>query len=139
MVGELFATEARRRGIAGIVIDGRCRDRQGLRRLGLPVFARGTTPMAGSTVARTALREPVRCGGVDVADRDLVFADDDGVVIAPAERMAAALETAEQIARSERAILKAVARGRALEDLTNYREHVARLDAGEQSRLAFRP
>ena len=92
VAGELFATEARRRGVAGIVIDGFCRDVHGLRRLGLPVFARGTIPMSGSTVSRAPLRRPVRCGGVDVQPGDVVFADDDGIVIAPDERLEAALE-----------------------------------------------
>jgi regulator of RNase E activity RraA len=137
VVGELFATEARRRGLAGIVVDGRCRDVQGLRALGLPVFARGTIPMSGSTVARPALLTRIVCGGVEVAPGDLVFGDDDGVVIAPPDRIAAALETAEGIARAERAILAALARGEALHDQTNYAEHVARLDAGQESRLAF--
>jgi regulator of RNase E activity RraA len=138
VAGELFATEARRRGVAGIVIDGFCRDVAGLRRLGLPVFARGTTPMSGSTVARTALREPVRCGGVEVAAGDLVFADDDGIAIASPVRLEAALETGEAIARAERAMLEAMARGVPLHDLTTYGEHVARLDRGEPSALAFK-
>ena len=137
VLGELFATEARRRGVAGVVIDGYCRDVHGLRRLGLPVFARGTLPKSGSTVARTALRGPVRCGGVDVAPGDLVFADDDGVVIAAPDRIAAALDAAEGIARAERAILDAIGRGEALHDQTNFARHVARLDAGEDSSLAF--
>jgi regulator of RNase E activity RraA len=81
---------------------------------------------------------PVRCGGVDVAPGDIVFADDDGVVIASAERIAAALDAAEGIARSEQAILRAVRADTAtLHDLTNYVEHVARLDRGEESALAF--
>jgi 4-hydroxy-4-methyl-2-oxoglutarate aldolase len=134
VVGELYATEARRRGVAGIVVDGWCRDLQGLRRLGLPVFARGTIPMSGSAVARTALRTPVRCGGVDVAPGDVVFGDDDGVVIAAPDRIAAALEAAEGIARAERAIL---ARDEPLHDLTNYDEHVAGLDEGRESGLRF--
>jgi regulator of RNase E activity RraA len=138
VAGELFATEARRRGVAGIVIDGFCRDVHGLRRLGLPVFARGTIPMSGTTVARTALRKPVRCGGVDVAPGDVVFADDDGIVIAPPERLEAALDAGEAIARAERAMLEAMARGERLHDLTTYDEHVARLDRGEPSALAFK-
>ena len=52
--GELFATEARRRGLAGIVCDGFCRDLRGLRAIGLPVFARGTSPRSGTTVSRAA-------------------------------------------------------------------------------------
>lgn len=138
VAGELFATEARRRGVAGIVIDGFCRDVHGLRRLALPVFARGTIPMSGSTVSRAALRRPVSCGGVDVRPGDIVFADDDGIVVAPAERLEAALETGEAIARAERAILEALRRGERLHDLTSYGEHVARLDRGEPSALAFR-
>jgi 4-hydroxy-4-methyl-2-oxoglutarate aldolase len=136
--GELFATEARRRGLAGIVADGFCRDLRGLRHIGLPVFARGTTPRAGTTVSRAALGATIACGGVEVSPGDIVFGDDDGLLIATAERIDAALETAELIGRSERAILAAQARGEALHGLTNHREHVAALDRGEDSALAFR-
>ncbi len=136
--GELFATEARRRGLAGIVADGFCRDVRGLRRTLLPVFARGTTPRSGTTVSRAALGATVACGGVEVSPGDIVFGDDDGLLIAPAERIAAALETAELIARSEHAILAAQDRGASLHDMTNHADHVAALDRGEPSALAFR-
>jgi regulator of RNase E activity RraA len=109
--GELFATEARRRGLAGIVTDGFCRDLRGLRSIGLPIFARGTTPRSGTTVRRPALGATIACGGVGVSPGDIVFGDDDGLLIATAERIAAALETAELIGRSERALLEAQARG----------------------------
>ena len=136
--GELFATEARRRGLAGIVADGFCRDLRGLRRIGLPVFARGTTPRSGTTASRAALGATIACGGVAVSPADIVFGDDDGLLVASTERIAAALETAERIAGSERAILAAQARDQALHALTNYDEHVAALDRGEASALAFR-
>ena len=86
--GELFATEAKRRGLAALVVDGRCRDLRGLREIGLPVFARGTIPMSGTLESRAA---PVR--------------------------VEAALERAEQIARAEREILDAMGRGEALHDV----------------------
>ena len=136
--GELFVTEARRRGLAGIVADGLCRDLRSLRQIGLPVFARGTTPRSGTAVSRAARGERVGFGGVEVSPGDIVFGDDDGLLIASAERIAQSLDTAELIARSERAILAAQARGEALHDLTNYDEHVASLDRGETSALAFR-
>jgi 4-hydroxy-4-methyl-2-oxoglutarate aldolase len=136
--GELFATEARRRGLAGIVADGFCRDLRGLRGIGLPVFARGTTPRSGTTVSRAAHGQTITCGGVDVSPGDVVFGDDDGLLIAPAQRIEAALETAELIGRSERAILAAQARGQALHELTNHDEHVAALDSGQGSTLSFR-
>jgi 4-hydroxy-4-methyl-2-oxoglutarate aldolase len=136
--GELVATEASRRGLAGIVADGFCRDLRGVRAIGLPVFARGTTPRSGTAVSRAALGATIVCGGVDVSPGDIVFGDDDGVLIADAERIAAALETAELIARSERAILAAQARGQWLPQLTNLDDHAAALDRGEASALAFR-
>jgi regulator of RNase E activity RraA len=137
LFGELFATEARRRGLAGIVTDGFCRDLRGLRAIGLPVFARGTTPRSGTTVSRAARATTVTCGGVEVQPGDIVFGDDDGVLVAAAQRIAAALEAAEQIGRAERAILAAQGRGEALHALTNHDEHVAALDRGEASALAF--
>ena len=136
--GELFAGEARRRGLAGIVADGFCRDVRGLRRIGLPVFARGTTPRSGTTVSRAAHGTTIVCGGVEVSPGDIVFGDDDGLLIAAAQRIGAVLQNAEVIASSERAILAAQARGEALHGLTNHDEHVAALDRGEDSALAFR-
>jgi 4-hydroxy-4-methyl-2-oxoglutarate aldolase len=136
--GELFATEASRRGLAGIVADGYCRDLRGLRAIRLPVYARGTTPRSGTTVSRAAPGAAVAVGGVEVAPGDIVFGDDDGLLIASAERIAGALEAAEGIARAERAILAAQARGEALNDLTNHDDHVAALDRGERSALGFR-
>jgi 4-hydroxy-4-methyl-2-oxoglutarate aldolase len=136
--GELFATEARRRGLAGIVADGFCRDLRGLRHIALPVFARGVTPRSGTTVSRAAPGTTIVCGGVEVTPGDIVFGDDDGLLVATAERIAAALEVAELIGHSERAILAAQARGEALHGLTNHDEHVAALDRGEASALALR-
>jgi regulator of RNase E activity RraA len=72
-----------------------------------------------------------------VSAGDIVFGDDDGLLIAATERIAAALETAELIGRSERAILAAQARGEALHGLTNHDAHLAALDRGEASALAF--
>jgi len=120
-----------------VVIDGFCRDVHGLRELGLPVFARGTIPASGTTVSRAPLRAPVRFGGIDVTPGDVVFGDDDGIVIAPAAQIEAALELAETIAAKERAMLAAMARGEGLHDQTNFAEHVAALDAGERSALGF--
>ncbi|HYI18600.1 MAG TPA: RraA family protein [Solirubrobacteraceae bacterium] len=136
--GELLATEAKRRGLAGIVCDGLCRDLRGLRSIGLPVFARGTSPRSGTTVSRAPRGREIVFGGVEVRPGAIVFGDDDGLLIAGEGEIAAALGTAEAIGRAERAILAALARDEPLHGLTNHDEHVAALDRGEQSRLAFR-
>jgi 4-hydroxy-4-methyl-2-oxoglutarate aldolase len=136
--GELFATEAKRRGLAAIVTDGFCRDVAGLRALGLPAFARGTLPRSGSTVSRARLNVPVRFAGIGVRPGDIVFGDDDGLVIATPERIEAALEGCEAIASAEGAILQHTRSGRrSLHELTNWAQHTERLDRGEESALGF--
>jgi 4-hydroxy-4-methyl-2-oxoglutarate aldolase len=135
--GELFATEARRRGLAGIVIDGYCRDVAGLRTLGLPVYARGSTPMAGGTRDAGSFGGPVQIGGIEVTAGDLVVGDDDGLVISPPERLAAALPAAEEIERAEQALLRGMAAERALPEMTNLDEHLAALAEHRDTALRF--
>ena len=138
VLGELFATEAKRRGLAGVVIDGLCRDVAGLRRNGLPVFARGTIPRSGGTVARTPLNEPVTCGGVDVTRATSSSPTTTASRSRPPSASRAALEGAEHIGRAEGAMLEAMRHEDVpLHDLTNWAEHVAALDRGEESSLRF--
>jgi regulator of RNase E activity RraA len=137
--GELFAGEAARAGLAGILIDGYCRDRRGIRTVGLPVFARGSVPMAGTMVGPALVGEPVGFGGLRVRTGDVVFGDDDGLIIAPAERLAAALERAEEIERTEASVAAALADGTPLARISNATEHLRAMAAGEPSTFAFNP
>ncbi|MBO0835699.1 MAG: RraA family protein [Actinobacteria bacterium] len=82
---------AQRRGIAAFVVDGVIRDLAEVRDAKFPVFARGLTPVAGVKSAIAPLNKPVRCGGVLVRAGDIVVADDDGVMVVPAERLDQAL------------------------------------------------
>jgi regulator of RNase E activity RraA len=136
--GELFAGEASRAGLAGIVIDGWCRDLRGIRRVGLPVFARGATPMAGTMTGPAVVGEPLRFGGVEVRAGDIVFGDDDGMVIAPSEQLAAVLAKAEEIERTEAAGADAIASGRGLYELTNAVEHLEARAEGRASTFGYR-
>jgi 4-hydroxy-4-methyl-2-oxoglutarate aldolase len=138
VAGELVAAEARRRGLAGIVIDGYCRDVAGLRALGLPVFARGSTPASGSARdPRGCDEQTVALGGVPVAPGDLVLGDDDGLAVASPEELRAALPGAEEVERAEAAVLAGMRGGRSLADHTTLAEHRAARAAGRDSVLAF--
>ena len=137
VAGELFATEALRRGVAGMVIDGLCRDSRTLAELDLPVYARGTAPSACPARAAPVVQVPITIGAVPVRPGDLVLGDDDGVVVATEEEVQAALERAEAIQRGEAALRAAIAAGSSLFDHMNYEEHVAAVRAGRDSRLTF--
>ncbi len=139
VVGELFTAEAARRGLAGIVIDGFCRDTAALSGHELAVYARGATPRAGTVnVARGAV-EAITLGGVVVTVGDLVFGDGDGVVVVPAARVAELVPIAEEIQRREAAMLETVRQGGSIFDHTNLDEHYRRRAEGLPSRLEVRP
>jgi regulator of RNase E activity RraA len=137
VAGELFATEALRRGVAGIVIDGRCRDSRTLARLDLPVYARGVAPTACPARAVPVVQVPLQIGGVEVRPGDLLLGDDDGIVVASPDEVTDVLDGAESIQRREEALQTAIAVGTPLFDHLNYDEHLTALEAGEDSRLAF--
>ena len=77
---------AQRRGIAAFVVDGVIRDLAEARSMGFPVFARGVSPVAGTKSVVAPLNNPVQCGGVRVEAGDVVVADEEGVVVVPADR-----------------------------------------------------
>lgn len=81
--GDIMATACKVRGIAGVIIDGSCRDAQDIVALGLPVFVRGFNPSGTVKESLAKLNVPVRCGGVEVHPGDIVLGDCDGVVVVP--------------------------------------------------------
>lgn len=135
--GGLFGTEASRRGLAGIVVDGAVRDSDVLKGLPLPVYARFTNPMAGTANKLFDQQIPVACGGVEVRPGDILFGDSDGVVVASEEELSAAIPVAEEIDRREAEAFDAMAAGRNLLKMVNLQDHVAAVKAGRQSKLEF--
>ena len=101
-MGNLMATAAVERGMAGMVLDGAIRDLWDVRRMGLTVYARSKSPRTAvghyATVARNI---PVECAGVTVRPGDIIVADEDGVVVVPTERAAEVLKRAQAIDQQE--------------------------------------
>ncbi|WP_067904315.1 RraA family protein [Nocardia vaccinii] len=110
--GGILARAASRRQVAGVVVDGVCRDLDEIREFGLPVYARGAVPVsARGRVVEAGWSEPVTLCGVTVAPGDYVLADASGVVAVPAADVEGVLETAEQIASLEHQMVTAVESG----------------------------
>jgi regulator of RNase E activity RraA len=137
VAGELFATEALRRGAAGMVIDGLCRDSRTLAELDLPVYARGVAPTACPARALPVVGDPVSIDGVEVRQGDVLLGDDDGLLAGSEEEVLAVLEAAEAIQRREEALRAAILGGESLFEHLNYDEHLAALRAGTETGLAF--
>jgi len=114
VAGELFATEAMNRELGGIVVDGAVRDTATLRTLPLPVYARFVTPMSGTTRSAYETQVTVQCGGVAVNPGDVVFGDDDGLIVASLAELEQALPTAEAIQGHELAALARMREGQCI-------------------------
>lgn len=115
-IGNLMATAAKARGMAGMVLDGAIRDVWDIRRMGLTVYARSVSPRTAvghyATVARNV---PVECGGVTVRPGDIIVADEDGVVVVPQERAEEVLKKAKEIDDRERGMFPFIRRHKSLQ------------------------
>ena len=95
LAGGNVCAVAQRRGVAGFVLDGLIRDIGEVRAMGFPVWGLGVIPIPGGKTAALPVNVPIRCGGVPVRAGDLVVADEDGVVVVPAESLPEAIAAAE--------------------------------------------
>ena len=102
-MGNLMATAAKVRGMAGMVLDGAIRDIWDVRRMGLTVYARSSSPRtAVGHYATVANNIPVECAGIIVRPGDIIVADDDGVVVVPQKQAEAVLKKAQEIDEREK-------------------------------------
>jgi regulator of RNase E activity RraA len=113
--GDLLTETASRRGVAGTVIDGVCRDRDRTRELQYPIFSRGHWMRTGKDRVRVEqIGGPVAIGGVRVEPDDLLRGDGDGLVAIPAARADEVVATALSIEAVEERIRAAVREGQPL-------------------------
>ncbi|MFB9857119.1 RraA family protein [Paenarthrobacter aurescens] len=101
LLGELIGERAINLGIAGFALDGAARDAETLGEIGMPVFARSTTPAGPYKNGPSRLGTPISFGGVPVIPGDIIIGDSDGVVIIPREQAANVAEAAEAVFADE--------------------------------------
>lgn len=90
---------ARRKGVAGLVVDGGVRDREEMIEHGFPVFSRHWVPTTGRTRIRVVeIGGTVSISGQRVATGDIIVADGTGMVCVPQERAEEVLTVAEALA-----------------------------------------
>lgn len=137
VAGELFGTEAFRRGMAGVVIDGLCRDTAALAKLGMPFYSRGSVPKAPPALKVPEVQVPLMVDDVEVLPGDLLVGDDDGIVVGSVAELEAAVDGAEAIQTREKALRISIEGGYSLFEALNFTEHADRLRAGLDSTLTF--
>lgn len=138
VTGELFSSEAARKKLAGIIIDGACRDTEKIRALPIPVYCRNTYPISGTVARIYETQTPVTCGGVTVNPGDVVFGDHDGVIIASLEEIEKAIPIAQEIQVKEAQILARLGQDESLFDMLNFDEHFEQVRKGIASTLKLK-
>ena len=81
LVGDVIAELGRASGWVGLVINGAVRDSTTLATLDIGIKALGTNPRKSAKTGAGERDVVVSFGGVDFAPGDVVFSDEDGIVV----------------------------------------------------------
>jgi len=110
--GELLTTAARNTGCVGAIVDGAIRDVTKIRAMNFPVFARGTSLYDSLHRQRVVdVDVSVEIDGVAFHPGELVFADEDGVVVVPKAVEQEAIHRAWEKVHAENAVRDAIRGG----------------------------
>ena len=110
--GGIVGTTAKHYGLAGCISDGAMRDVNEYKALDFPCYAAG--PALTSIRTRSSSLGygiEIAFAGLAVRPGDLVFGDENGVLVVPRESIGAVLEAAELVKRTEERIVAAIRGG----------------------------
>lgn len=85
MWGGMMSASAQAKGAVGMITDGAVRDTMLMKELGFPVFSQAINVCGTTKAFKGTINHPVVMCGVTVRPGDLVFADNDDVVVVPKE------------------------------------------------------
>lgn len=124
IIGELLATQALARKVAGILLDASVRDVEELGQLGLPIWARFIRVRGATRTNLGQLNVPVKVGGTTVRPGDIVILDADGAVAVEAERASEVLAASQSREEREAKLREQFQQGVLSIDLYGVREQV---------------
>ena len=108
LCGEIMATYAAKRGIAGFVINGAIRDRMELAGMDFPVFAKAACPNGPYKNGPGEINVPVNIGGRIVCPGDILVGDGDGLVVIRPEDAPQVLEAAHAVMKKEAGMMQEI-------------------------------
>ena len=85
LLGDMLAADAVKNDWAGVVINGAVRDTGVLAGMDIGIKALGANPMRSVKRGEGVVDTPVAFGGVVFVPGDMLYADQDGVVVLPAD------------------------------------------------------
>ncbi|WP_109479379.1 dimethylmenaquinone methyltransferase [Paraburkholderia sp. C35] len=123
--GEVLTVAAEAAGVVGLIIDGGVRDIVALVARRFPVFTRGISMRGTIKASSPSVGQRISFAGTPVEVGDLVVADDDGVLVLPAEHALRTINDGQARADKEATMMNALREGRStleLMGLTSWRD-----------------
>lgn len=115
--GDIMTFTAKAKGIEGTLIDGVCRDVNGIKELGYGIYTKGKYMVTGKErVTVDGVNVPVAVSGVQVRPGDIILGDDSGALVIPKERAEDVLGLAKHIEEVEQQIIAEVRKGSSLKE-----------------------
>ncbi|WXG46925.1 MAG: hypothetical protein WED05_09750 [Candidatus Atabeyarchaeum deiterrae] len=113
LLGQVTSSMLIQKGVVGAVVDGAVRDIAQVVELRFPMWARGrvATSIRGR-MKITELQTVVKCGGQTVRPNDMVFGDQNGVVVIPPEHAERIIKKAKELAKADSWWFEQVKKGR---------------------------
>ncbi|KTD45560.1 DlpA protein (isocitrate and isopropylmalate dehydrogenase family protein) [Legionella rubrilucens] len=114
--GDILTQAALVKGIAGTVVNGAVRDVAKILNSNYPLFSVERFMRSGKNrVQKSGEQCPVSINGVTIQPGDILFGDDNGVLVIPADLLAEVLAKAQAICETENKIIDAVKKGQRLD------------------------
>jgi len=113
LLGQVTSSMLIQKGVVGAVVDGAVRDIAQVIELKFPMWARGrvATSIRGR-MKITEIQTVVKCGGQIVRPNDIVFGDQNGVVVIPPEHAEKIIKKAKELAKADSWWFEQVKKGR---------------------------
>ncbi len=115
LCGEIMATLAKERGLAGFVINGAIRDYVELSQMEFPVFAIASCPNGPYKNGPGEINVPVNIGGRIVCPGDILIGDKNGLVSFKEEEVPEIIENVNTIIKKEQALMDDIKKNRRMD------------------------
>jgi len=113
--GGILLTRLQQRGVAGVVTDGGFRDSPEIAALDMPAYHHHASPPTNLTHHQAIdINVPIGCGDAPVFPGDLIFGDEEGVVVIPAHVAQECAQEAFEMTAFEDFVTEKVRQGRSV-------------------------